>query len=117
MTNPPFLLHAILDHNPAVRKALAAQVGAPAAITDWPALTEALGSGRIERLVKGFKGNKSERAMLAALLMKAGYAVPAVELSPDFWRAWGGLDLRNKALLLALLDEDLEDAAGEADVD
>lgn len=107
MTETDFLLPAVLDHNAAVFKALQAEIPDVAGLTDWLALCDALADGGAERVVKGFLGNKSERLMLAALLMKADYAGWAVEVSPDFWRAWGGLDRRNKMLLLDLLDEDL----------
>lgn len=107
MDTPAFLLPAILDHNPALRAALAAEIPDLPAIGDWLALCDALGDGAAHRVVAAFPGNKSERLMLAALLMKADYAALAVEIGPDFWRAWGGLDRRNRMFLLALLDEDL----------
>lgn len=108
MTDQPFLLPAVLAHNPTVRKALAAEVPDLDGLADWLALSEALSGGAVERIVAAFLGNKSERVMLAAVLMKADYASAAVEISGNFWLAWGGLDRRNKMLLLALLDEDLE---------
>lgn len=107
MSHPDFLLPTILDHNPALLKALAAEIPDLTAVGDWLALCDALGDGKAGRVVAGFLGNKSERLMLAAILMKADYAALAVEVSPDFWRAWGGLDRRNKMMLLELLDEDL----------
>ncbi len=107
MAHPDFLLPAILDHNPALRKALTAEIADLAAVGDWLALCDALGDGAAGRVVQGFLGNKSERLMLAAVLMKADYAALAVEVGPDFWRAWGGLDRRNKMILIELLDEDL----------
>ncbi len=107
MTDQPFLLPAVLAHNPTVRKALAAEIADLDAVPDWLALGEALSGGAVERVVAAFLGNKSERVMLAAVLMKADYAGAAVEVSPNFWIAWGGLDRRNKMLLLDLLDEDV----------
>lgn len=107
MTDAPFLLHPVLAHNATVRKALAAEIPDLDAVGDWLALGEALSGGAVERIVAAFLGNKSERVMLAALLMKADYAAAAVEVSPNFWVAWGGLDRRNRMLLLDLLDEDL----------
>ena len=41
------------------------------------------------------------------MLVKADYADAACQISPDFWRAWSGLDRRNKRLIMALLEEDL----------
>lgn len=107
MIEEPFLLHDILDHNPAVRRALEDLVPDLATMPDWLSLSEAL-SGQVEDLVDGFLGNKSERVMLAAVLMRADYAMQAVEVSPNFWVAWSGLDLHNKALLMDLLAEELD---------
>lgn len=104
----PFLLPAVLAHNPAVRKALAAEVPDLDGVPDWLALSDALAGGAVGRIVGGFLGNKSERTMLAAVLMKADHAAAAVEASGNFWLAWGGLDRRNRMLLLALLDEDMD---------
>lgn len=103
------LLHRILTHNPAVRTALEKVSPAVMDCPDWMALSDALGGGAVDAVTAAFLGNKSERVMLAALLMKADFAAQAVEVSPNFWMAWGGLDRRNRGLLLALLDEDLED--------
>lgn len=97
----------ILAHNPTVRRALVAEIADPDALTTWGDLGEALSNGGAERVVAAFLGNKSERVMLAALLMKADYAGAAVQASPNFWIAWGGLDRRNRVLLLELLDEDI----------
>ena len=107
MAHPDFLLPAILEHNAALKKALAAEVSSLEAVGDWLTLCDALSDGKAGRVVQGFLGNKSERLMLAAVLMKADYAALAVDVSPDFWRAWGGLDRRNKMMLIELLDEDL----------
>lgn len=101
-----FILHDVLEHNPAVRRHVTSFVPEVQAVNDWWGLCDAL-SGHVEPLVQEFLGNKSERVMLAALLMKADYAAQAVEVSPNFWQAWSGLDQRNKILLLDLLDEDI----------
>lgn len=106
----PSLLQALLAHNPTVRAALAAQVPALEIIDDWHALSLALSEGtedRVGTMIREFLGNKSERLILAAILMKADFAARAVELAPDFWRAWGGLDRHNKLMILDLLEEDL----------
>lgn len=107
MTDPDFLLPAVLAHNPTVRRALESEVADLDSVASWIDLGEALGGGVAGRVVERFLGNKSERVMLAALLMKADHAGAAVQASPNFWVAWGGLDRRNKMLLLDLLDEDL----------
>lgn len=103
------LLTRVLTHNPAVRAALEKVYPGVMTCPDWMTLSDALGNGAVETVVSAFLGNKSERVMLAALLMKADFATQAVEVSGTFWVAWGGLDRRNRGLLLALLDEDLED--------
>jgi hypothetical protein len=107
--NPPtdseFLLPMLLDHNPAVAKALRAVAPTIDAAQDWWGVCEAL-SGRVDALLS-FPGNKSERLMLAAVLMKADYAAQACTVSADFWRAWSGLDRRNKGLFLTLIEEDM----------
>lgn len=110
MTTAPdeslFLLPLVLQHNQAVAQALRVHVPHLDQIKDWWELSEAL-SGHVPALLH-FPGNKSERLMLAALLVKADYADAACTLSADFWRAWSGLDRRNKGLILALLEEDLQ---------
>lgn len=108
-TLPDFLLPMILDHNPAVASAMRAVAPDIDQKTDWWGVCDALSQG-VETL-QAFPGNKSERLMLAALLMKADYAHLACAISPDFWRAWSGLDRRNKTLLLALLEDDLSSLA------
>lgn len=99
---PPRLLTAILDHNPAVRHILHQQ--ADFSGDDWQTLEAALADGRAEAVVSHFLGNKSERVMLAALLMTAGYATAACTCNPTFWHAWGGLDPTNRDMLLAVLE-------------
>lgn len=103
------LLSRVLNHNPAVRAALEKAYPGVMECPDWVALSDALGGGSVDTVVAAFLGNKSERVMLAALLMKADFAAQAVDVSSNFWVAWGGLDRRNRGLLLALLDEDLLD--------
>lgn len=105
----PTLLSRVLTHNPAVRAALEKVYPAVMECPDWLTLSDALGNGAVDTVVAAFLGNKSERVMLAALLMKADFAAQAVDTSGNFWMAWGGLDRRNRGLLLALLDEDLDD--------
>jgi hypothetical protein len=105
MSSEPFLLYKILEHNPAVRRALAAQAPEIEEQSDWYGVGTALSDGKAAKAVEGFLGNKSERAMLAAILMQADYAALANRLSPDFWTTWSGLDRRNKAFLLAMLDD------------
>jgi hypothetical protein len=109
MTEGPvtdFILPMILDHNPAVAKLLREVAPAIDQATDWWGVCEAL-SGSMDALLR-FPGNKSERLVLALVLMKADYAAQACEISADFWRAWSGLDRRNKALFMAAMEEDLE---------
>lgn len=101
----PFLLPLVLQHNPAVAAALRAVAPGIDQVEDWWGLSEAV-AGQVPALLS-FPGNKSERLMLAALLVKADYSDAACRLSPDFWFAWSGLDRRNKGLVLALLEEDL----------
>jgi hypothetical protein len=105
-TDGDFLLPLVLAHNPAVAKALRAVAPSIDQAKDWWDVCEAL-SGQVDALLS-FPGNKSERLMLAALLMKSDYAAQACTVSADFWRAWSGLDRRNKALFLALIEEDLD---------
>ncbi|GAB3440999.1 hypothetical protein [Insolitispirillum peregrinum] len=104
-TETPFLLPLVLQHNPAVARALRAVAADVDQVSDWWGLSGAL-AGHVADLV-AFPGNKSERLMLAAVLVKADYADAACQISPDFWRAWSGLDRRNKRLIMALLEEDL----------
>lgn len=101
-----FVLPMILEHNAAVAKLLHEVAPGIDQAGDWWAVCEALGGG-MDALMR-FPGNKSERLMLALILMKADYAAQACELSADFWRAWSGLDRRNKALFMTAMEEDLE---------
>lgn len=106
------LFAAVLAHNATLARAFSAVLPAGAVIAEWTDLTALLGSdGRLDRLVDGFLGNKSERLVLACVLMKADYAAQGDALMPRVFTTWGGLDPRNRALVLDML-EGLDDAEG-----
>jgi len=101
------LLLDALEHNPAVEKILLEAVGPLGGVARWFDLYEKLSSNdAIKAVVENFLGNKSERAVLAAILMKSDYAAQAAEVCPDFWKAWGGLDQTNKEIVLDILADE-----------
>lgn len=104
------ILAAVLRHNHAIRKALAAVLPPETVIRNWFDLTEALGvDDRCGQLAADWKGNKSESLVLACVLMKADFAGRADALMPRVFSTWDGLDRRNKALVLDML-EGIDDA-------
>lgn len=107
------LFAALLLNNHTLCRAFAAVLPPETVIRDWPDLTEALAEDdRLDRLVDGFLGNKSERFMLACVLMKADHAARADTLMPRAFTTWGGLDARNKAMALDMLEgvDEMDDA-------
>ena len=101
------LLLDALEHNPAVEKILLETLGSLNGVARWFDLYEKLSSNdAIKAIVENFLGNKSERAVLAAILMKSDYTAQAAEVCPDFWRAWGGLDQTNKEIVLDILADE-----------
>ncbi|GEM_PF-951394 len=101
------LLLDALEHNPAVEKVLVDSLGSLGGVGRWFDLYEKISEGDgIKRVVDTFLGNKSERAVLAAILMKADYTAQAAEICPDFWKAWGGLDRTNKEIILDILADE-----------
>lgn len=109
------LLAAVLVHNPTLRRAFAAVLPADTVVRDWPDLTAALAAeDRLARLTADFLGNKSERLVLACVLMKADHAGQADSLMPRFFSTWGGLDARNAAMVLDMLEGTDEDPAALA---
>lgn len=106
------LFAAVLAHNATLARAFAAVVPADAVIRHWHDLTDVLGGNdRLDTLLSDFKGNKSERLVLACVLMRADYAAQADGLMPRVFTTWGGIDARNRALVLDML-EGLDDADG-----
>lgn len=109
------ILAAVLAHNHAIRKAFTEVVPPQTVVREWFDLTQALGEGdRCGKLIAGWKGNKSESLVLACVLMKADFAARADALMPRVFTTWGGLDARNKILVLDMLegidDNDAHDA-------
>ncbi|EKV32432.1 hypothetical protein C882_2511 [Caenispirillum salinarum AK4] len=99
------ILAAVLVHNHAIRKAFAAVLPSETVVREWFDLTEALGADdRCGRLVADWKGNKSESLVLACVLMKADFAGRADALMPRVFTTWDGLDARNKAMVLDMLE-------------
>jgi len=98
------LLLDALEHNPAVKKILLESLGSLGGVTRWFDLYEKLSVGEpVKDIVENFLGNKSERAILAVILMKADYTAHAAQICPNFWLAWGGLDRTNKAIVIDIL--------------
>ncbi|GAA0593285.1 hypothetical protein [Caenispirillum bisanense] len=112
------LLAAVLAHNGTLARAFAAVLPAGCVIRHWHDLTAVLGEDdRLDTLLAGFKGNKSERLVLACVLMCADYAGQADALMPRVFTSWGGIDARNRALVLDMLEaphDDDDDAATPA---
>ena len=101
------LLFDALEHNPAVAKILIDSLGSLNGVVRWFDLYEKLSQGEpIKDIIENFLGNKSERAILAAILMKADYTAQAAEICPNFWLAWGGLDRTNKAIIIDILADE-----------
>lgn len=106
------LFAAVLAHNATLARAFAAVLPAGAVVRDWHDLTDLLGDeARLDTLLGNFLGNKSERLVLACVLMKADYAAQADALMPRVFTTWGGIDARNRALVLDML-EGLDDSDG-----
>lgn len=99
------LLAAVLAHNPTIARALGAVLPTTSVVRAWPDLTAALAEeDRLARLMEGFLGNKSERLVLACVLMKADYAGQADSLMPRVFSTWGGMDPCNAAMVLDMLE-------------
>lgn len=117
MTALPFtvtqpLLAAVLAHNATLARAFVAVLPPGCVIRHWHDLTVVLGEGdRLDTLLADFKGNKSERLVLACVLMCADYAGPADALMPRVFTTWGGIDSRNRALVLDMLESPHDDDA------
>lgn len=104
------LFAAVLTHNHTLRRVFGEILSPETVVRRWDDLTVLLGEGdRLERLTEGFLGNKSERLLLACVLMRADYATQADALMPRVFTTWGGIDARNRALVLDMLEAVDED--------
>ncbi len=97
-------LREALSHNPRLMREMEQMIGDLHRIASWDDLYEAFSRhGAAQHFAETFNGNKSERLVLAAILTRADYARQAGMISPDFWIAWGGLDIRNRQIVRDIL--------------